>query len=106
MTRGQGLLPWIADNPNIQARCILRRAEAGDSTSTPVQAATLMAGVSRPAVLPFATQLHEGRFDKMRVWDPRDAAALRLQLSKFDIIGVSRVLTLKCAIHDVHLPHM
>ena len=24
MTRGQGLLPWIADNPNIQVRC--RRA--------------------------------------------------------------------------------
>ena len=46
-----------------------------------------MAGVSRPAALPFATHLHEGRFDKMRVWEPRDAAALRMLLEQFDIIA-------------------
>ena len=53
------------------------------------QAATLMAGVSRPSALPFTTRLHEGRLDRMTVWDPRDAAALRLLLSQFDLVGVS-----------------
>lgn len=68
MTRGQGLLQWVADNPNIQST-------------------TLMAGVSRPAALPFATQMHEGRFDRLSLWDPRDAAALRLLLAAFDVIA-------------------
>jgi hypothetical protein len=46
-----------------------------------------MAGVSRPAALPFITRLHEGRSDRMAVWDPRDAAALRVLLTQFDLIG-------------------
>ena len=46
-----------------------------------------MAGVSRPAALPFDTHLHEGRFARMRVWEPRDAAALRMLLRQFDVIG-------------------
>lgn len=51
-----------------------------------------MAGVSRPAALPLVTRLHVGRADRMAVWDPRDAAALRLMLSQFDLVGApSRV---------------
>ena len=46
-----------------------------------------MAGVSRPSALPFTTRLHEGRLDRMAVWDPRDAAALRLLMSQFDLVG-------------------
>lgn len=68
IAKGQGLLNWVADNPNLQA-------------------ATLMAGVSRPSALPFTTRLHEGRLDRMSVWDPRDAAALRLLLAQFDLVG-------------------
>ena len=67
------------------------------------QAATLMAGVSRPSALPFTTRLHEGRLDRMAVWDPRDAAALRLLLSQFDLVGAcaggdlqGAVLTRRC----------
>lgn len=92
MTHGQGLLPWIADNPNIQVRCMhagwMNNARCTDSLHPlPGQASTLMAGVSRPAALPFDTHLHEGRFDRMRVWEPRDAAALRMLLRQFDVIG-------------------
>ena len=50
----------------------------------------MMAGVSRPAALPFVTRLHEGRSDRMAVWDPRDAAVLRVLLSQFDLIGELR----------------
>ncbi len=104
MTKGQALLQWVADNPNLQASSSWTAsgcdfALAGKlaphcrHAGVPSQAATLMAGVSRPAALPFATRVHEGRSDRMAVWDPRDAAALRLLLSQFDVVG-----ELRCAL--------
>lgn len=48
-----------------------------------------MAGVARASALPLVTRLHEGRSDRMAVWDPRDAAALRVLLSQFDLVGAA-----------------
>ena len=88
IAKGQALLDWVADNPNLQVRMVVagRKLSLKAVSFTP-QAATLMAGVSRPSALPFTTRLHEGRLDRMAVWDPRDAAALRLLLSQFDLVG-------------------
>ena len=62
-----------------------------------------MAGVSRPSALPFTTRLHEGRLDRMAVWDPRDAAALRLLLSQFDLVGACMCF---CRTKQFHEPLM